>query len=349
MIELEYYSNGFWGKIGDSFNDPFIPPIYSNNTWNETGVFTTNLIRYIIVEKNNNYGVIDTEGNNIISFKYKKIDIYNNRYIAAALELESSEKLFWGVIDLYENILIDFIYDNIEIVNSSDRFAFVTKDSISYYVTRKGEIFTENSLSVFQNIQNKKFGIMDKNKKVIVPAKYFDIQNFNGNFAIATKNISDSYLVDRENGIYEQGTEEFECYYLDKNGNETTIEEYNRVSNISEGIHKVCLSNFNDPDETRYGYVDINNRPLTKIEFFYALNFKNGMAAVANKNLRFGFIDNTGKLVIDFLYDEVTDFKNGYAKVSIDDDFFFINKTGSKILKGSNNKYQFDNRPDLPF
>lgn len=48
-------------------------------------------------------------------------------------------------------------------------------------------------------------------------------------------------------------------------------------------------------------------------------------------NFTWGFIDKTGKLVIDFKYDQVTPFKNGIAEVIVDGKIGYIDRTGKYI------------------
>jgi len=54
------------------------------------------------------------------------------------------------------------------------------------------------------------------------------------------------------------------------------------------------------------------------------------MAAVM-KNDKWGYIDKTGKQVIQLKYDYAEDFKNGKAKVKLDGEEFYIDKKGKKV------------------
>ena len=57
-----------------------------------------------------------------------------------------------------------------------------------------------------------------------------------------------------------------------------------------------------------------------------------------SKDGKYGYIDNTGKVIIDLLYDEATVFNNNLAYVEKNDERYYINKSGKMVfsLKTSN-------------
>ena len=52
-----------------------------------------------------------------------------------------------------------------------------------------------------------------------------------------------------------------------------------------------------------------------------------------NKELKWGFIDKSGKLIMDFQYDEVKDFKNDLVAVRTENKWSFIDRNGNIISK----------------
>lgn len=85
-------------------------------------------------------------------------------------------------------------------------------------------------------------------------------------------------------------------------------------------------------------------------QFGAASNFSEGLAQVcvgsceyvegSGYNGKFGFIDHSGRFVINPQYDNVLDFKNGYAKVFVgsgtEAKSGYIDKTGKTIWQPSN-------------
>ncbi|MFC0392653.1 WG repeat-containing protein, partial [Paenibacillus mendelii] len=76
----------------------------------------------------------------------------------------------------------------------------------------------------------------------------------------------------------------------------------------------------------RYG--DVNVRP----KFVHNPFFNDGLAALMNKDGKFGYIDKEGKVVIPFEYDNTQLFTEGFAAVNKDDKWGFVNKKGEVVI-----------------
>ncbi len=88
-----------------------------------------------------------------------------------------------------------------------------------------------------------------------------------------------------------------------------------------------------------YAFIDTRGKQLGDASFKNARPFSGGLAAVSN-GVNWGYIDTSGKLVIDYLYAYAADFDadSGYALVGRDGVFYVIDKTGSALsfyTKGS--------------
>jgi len=105
-------------------------------------------------------------------------------------------------------------------------------------------------------------------------------------------------------------------------------------------------------DNGRWGYKNQNDEVVITPQFMeVAFSFKEGMAAVRNFQMKWGFIDVKGKQVIDFLYDEVSlnGFQNGYAFVGkrdpnnrISTKWGAVDKQGKVIIP-----FEFDKADDF--
>jgi hypothetical protein len=82
------------------------------------------------------------------------------------------------------------------------------------------------------------------------------------------------------------------------------------------------------------GYIDTNGNFVFKLEKgIVGYGFKDGLSAVSNATTaQFGYIDKTGKLVIDYKFDEAGNFSEGLARV------FFINPRTKQAAFGFINK-----------
>lgn len=119
--------------------------------------------------------------------------------------------------------------------------------------------------------------------------------------------------------------------YIDEKGKFLINPQYKDASDFSEGLAAVVSEN----GKIKY----INKKGDIKIELKdaeYAGNFHNGLAKV-KINDQWGFIDNTGKIVINPQFYQVIDFTDGLSAFSKKDEkgeilWGYIDKTGKIII-----------------
>ena len=168
-------------------------------------------------------------------------------------------------------------------------------------------------------VKNGKWGIVDKDWKLVVPCKYDELGN-----------VSDAAVkfYDKGNGKYG---------ILDIKSGKVLIEPvYIHVTNFSEGYAAVL-----DDKAGRWGIVNRKGEMIEKpkywsVSFFpqnpYLMLFNEGMANVAIDDAKWGFIDTNLKNVIPFQYIFAEAFKGGMARVNQNGkDWFFIDKTGKCV------------------
>lgn len=79
-----------------------------------------------------------------------------------------------------------------------------------------------------------------------------------------------------------------------------------------------------------YGYIDKTGKMVIDPQFEWAVEFSENLAAV-RINGKYGFIDKSGKIVIQPKFDFVRSFSDGYAAVEIDGRIKNIDKTGEYV------------------
>jgi WG containing repeat len=84
----------------------------------------------------------------------------------------------------------------------------------------------------------------------------------------------------------------------------------------------------------KYGVINLNNEVIVDFVYERISRFQEGYAPVEN-GYKFGYIDTTGSLVIDLKYDYANSFVNGMAFVIVGDHCFYINKYDN-IIYSSN-------------
>lgn len=89
----------------------------------------------------------------------------------------------------------------------------------------------------------------------------------------------------------------------------------------------------------RVGFINEKGKLKINFKFHYAKDFSDGMSAVIlTKGGKWGYADETGRIVIKPQFDEAISFSNGRAKVTKDGKTFYINRSGQRV---------FDSPPSL--
>ncbi|WP_299462594.1 WG repeat-containing protein [uncultured Microscilla sp.] len=93
---------------------------------------------------------------------------------------------------------------------------------------------------------------------------------------------------------------------------------HNRVGNFSEGL--VWVHNHYT---SKYGFMNRTGKLVVQYIYTQVKNFSEGLAAV-KKNGKWGFIDTTGKLIIDNQFESANSFSEGLAIVEKDNKYGVI-------------------------
>lgn len=114
------------------------------------------------------------------------------------------------------------------------------------------------------------------------------------------------------------------------------------VGNFSEGLAWVGVVDEIHQSKRSYGYIDKTGKLVIDLDYDMAGNFKDGLAAV-KKFGKIGFINKKGDFVIGFEYDDLGEesvyhFNEGLCTVSKNGKFGFIDTSGKKI---TDFKYDF--------
>lgn len=189
------------------------------------------------------------------------------------------------------------------------------------------------SISIIASAQTKlfpieikgKFGYMDQTGKMIIPAMYDYADEFIDGMAVAA--------------LHNQP-----CVINQKNERIIDTSVYQFIGVFSEGLSSVI-----DFKKKKF-YINTKGEKVISLpdEIYEGRKFKDGYACVSKEvdehtlkytrdivtiGYRFGFIDHTGKQVIDFLYDDASNFNYGIARVKVKNTFGVINKNGEIIVK----------------
>lgn len=145
--------------------------------------------------------------------------------------------------------------------------------------------FTEGLLPVRQK---GKWGFMDATGKIKLPAIYENAENFHEGLAVVGKK-------DKAGEVYE--------VYINKTGKElpSVKADYLKASEFTEGFAYYQKEGYSETIR----YIDKAGKEIFKSEsnkYFDHGKFSNGLAAVPNKEGKYGYINTKGELVIPYQY-----------------------------------------------
>lgn len=117
---------------------------------------------------------------------------------------------------------------------------------------------------------------------------------------------------------------------IDKNGEiKFTIKEAENVRLFSEDL--AAFSKI-DSTNTIWGFVDKSGKQVINPQFDAVGDFSNGKCAVKNKDGKWGYIDKSGKIIINYQFDSAGIFNDGKAVVQLDEKTGVIDEDGKYII-----------------
>lgn len=178
------------------------------------------------------------------------------------------------------------------------------------------EVGEREGIKYFQYMENGKTGFRDLDGKIVIKAIYESAEMFSeGHSAVE---IDGKWGLINEKGEYVL-TPKFESL---------------------GGLHNGLLS-FGSGD--KFGFIDIHGTVIIEPLFYWVDEFSEGLCAVStdfrsNDVREYGYIDTTGKLVVDFQFQYASKFENGQGKIQLNNLWGAVDKTGKIIVQP---KYQY--------
>ena len=199
------------------------------------------------------------------------------------------------------------------------RILFIAAVLISFVTTAQTKLFPVEIKG--------KFGYMDQTGKMVISPMYDYADDFSEDLAVvALHNLP--------------------CVIDQKNVRVIDTSLYQFIGAFSEGLASVI-----DFKKKKF-YINTKGEKVISLpdNIYEGRKFKDGLACVSKEidehsqkfnhdivtlGYRFGFIDKRGKQVIDFVYEDASNFSQGIARVKVKNLFGIINKNGEIILKPS--------------
>ena len=289
--------------------------------------------------KNGKGGYVDrNNGNVIIPFAYDPnyCTPFSNGWACVTKDSETNE---WYLINHYEQTWI--------IPSGFELYSFTI----------------DSQLALVKNTQTNLLGYCSSDGRIIIEAKFESAEPFeNGVASVVLEGIpriintngqtiflgkkgeklsvSKSRIFSNLNGrfiLYDlNGTVLFE------RKDDFIVEPYENMDYLI--IYRYVDSNC---DNAYVGFIDLDGRIIIDPNQLYIMEtqyidnmsfspyspFCHELQMLKDKNNKYGYIDNSGNIVVDFIYDDARPFENGMARVKLNNDWYYIDSSGLQICK----------------
>jgi Sec-independent protein translocase protein TatA len=238
--------------------------------------------------------------------------------VQGSFNLETNPR--WGVIDTLGNIVIDFVLD----------YSSYYTNPFPHY--NSGVCVTDGQHYPSSN----KYAtiILDKKGKIVKELKDVAFYTqFKDSVAHVQLALTDANKKKFYRFAYINTKGEFVYPHLTVDVKPELVGAAHNLSKSFCGLKEGLRSYWSY--KTGRGFIDAKGNIAVEPKYRATHDFSDGLAAVQNFDEKWGFIDKTGKAVIDFIFtNEPTDFHEGLAVVKKrDNSTCFIDKNGNLIEK----------------
>ena len=306
IIEIKDKNNAYLialkgGKYGVMQNDKEIISFnYQDIQYDET----SNLL---IVKRNQNYGVLDMSGKTILPINYSTVDI-EGIYIIATQKDKSAVKFDYSGVQIKDNK-----YKLIEQVDGTDYYTCQSNNYLYGILDKDFNVLTPTSYDYIEYMFNDyfmarnkdgKYGLINNKNQTLIDFKYDVMQN-----------IKDSKLVQT----------------LDVKNNETYIFDEN-LKLIFQGVDSTVVmgdSFIKVYCESGVKYFDLVGKEISSKDAY-----PNNELVSLEENGKWGFEDRAGNVVVEPIYDRVTEFNElGFAGIKIGEKWGSIDLDGNVVVE----------------
>lgn len=300
----------------------------------------------LVVVKDGKLGLVNTKGQFIINPEYSKIETLKEGYKDAYLVVD--ENNLYGVVGLSGAKILDNKYEEVKYLSSVDIYS-VKENGTWELVNTKGEVLqtAEGEEYVFTKGENvivkkdNKYGIESLAGESIIPYEYDELSYAFSIYYIAKKddkfgiiNVNNETVKEFEY-VNMYSVEEGNFIVADKTETETVLFDSNLAEKASGIISEI---------NTSKGFIKV----YTNGEYKY-FNFKfeekqsqdlltQCTLYLSKKDNKYGFVDKTGNVVVDYIYDDAMQQNPyGFSAVKKDGLWGSIKKNGVVALEPSVN------------
>lgn len=318
------------------------------------------------------WSIMDVKSGEIVykdEFKNRPSAIYNDIFL---VENENGTYDYYNINDVKTPINKESYYMASDFVGSEIVAATKLGKTISLINTKCEEVTTldrsiiacsnfKDGLAAFKDA-NEKMGFLNTKGKIVIKAKYDDVQDFSDGIAICSiedskKNVTTYYAIDktgkelfkfnnkeyRDYGAFSDGflpvVKEDKVIYLNKKGKKA----YD-LCNITDVLWaKAYLCKYNEErsvfcEGESYGLKDKDNNIILRAKYDY-LSYIGDDKYIALQESKYGVINHEDYHLIDFTYDNITKLNEDVLLVQSGNTYTLINMKGEDVTSYNFSRY----------
>lgn len=327
--------DGLWGLIDLSGNELLKAEYEEINT-------IKGIKNSILVKKEGLFGLVNDKGVKILDTNFLNILSFENDYKNGYITVNQENK--YGLVNFSGDVILDNTYEKIENIYGEKYFVVIDSGK-QKLINKSGEDVLTSGFDEIVQIAysgiifklNNKYGFMDYEGNVKIPANYDDLVEINNDIFKFGKeqkfgliNIEENQLVD---SIYTGIS-------YNKKANIYIAEDDKFVSYILNSGFEVKLTGLLSEVNTDSGYMKINQDGEYK---YYNFKFEqkniqdilpSNKIFVSKKDGKFGFVNNKGNVVVDYIYDDALELnKYGYSAIKKDGLWGAIDRDGNIVIE----------------
>ncbi len=301
------------------------------------------------VTKEGQIGILDNEGKTILPTQYKNITKLGQDSKEGFIIQKEDGK--YGIVDYSNQVVLEAKYDEITNIYGNDMYV-VKQNGKQVLVAKDGtEVLNSGFDEITQILKNKengiifkkdnKYGVMKTTGEATIPAEYEELKEAKSGLLISKQNGKYGVIdLQKANKIEQKYTsityyEKADLYVAEK-------EDY--TCDIIDNSFNVCQSGILTDLNEEKGYIALKQG---KQDNYYNFKFENkniteiyssNTLFKSKNNGKYGFVDKNGNVVVDYIYDDVTEQNSyGYAGIKKDGKWGAIDNKGNVVQEPTYN------------
>jgi hypothetical protein len=292
--------------------------------------------------------IISSMGKIIIPPKYRDLGYSSNNGFSKKYIVVSNDELY-GVIDFNSDIVLPLLYEQIFIYQHNNKYYFAVKDKyknktglINEFVGNRDEEiiipFEYNRISVSEEnynwiavSKNNRYGAIDFDNNIIVPIKYMYVSTISEGMANVKYVEPDTISKYRASSDI-KGIRPLENIHTALKGYFDFISIYRNPDYKYKEYTRLELANALSDTLARYKFYEQNAVYLRDYCNYEEFCLQIVIGYSQDLPGKWGYFNDKGELVIDFIYDDAEPFENGLAVVKFNGKWGAINKKGEIVI-----------------